>query len=47
MINWANVLLGLQVTGWGLLGVFGVLLLFYVVMILLDKIEDKEEEQPE
>ena len=34
---------GLEVTIFGLLGVFAVLLLFYVVVILLDKIKDKDE----
>lgn len=35
---------GLRVTGLGLLGVFGVLIIFYIVVVLLGKIKAKEEE---
>lgn len=45
MINWANVLIGLEVTVKGLAGVFGVLLIFYIMMIILDKMKDTEEEE--
>jgi Na+-transporting methylmalonyl-CoA/oxaloacetate decarboxylase gamma subunit len=36
---------GLEVTLWGLAGVFSVLLLFYIVVILLGKLKDKEEKE--
>ncbi|MCX7773422.1 MAG: hypothetical protein N2376_09965 [Clostridia bacterium] len=35
---------GLEVTGYGLLGVFGVLLVFYLVVLLLRRIPEKENE---
>jgi len=35
---------GLRVTGLGLLGVFGVLIVFYVLVALLGRIKAKEEE---
>lgn len=40
-----NILQGLRISGLGLLGVFGVLLVFYVIAILLDKIPEKSEEE--
>ncbi len=40
---WARVFEGLRVSGFGLLGVFSVLIVFYVVIILLDKIKEKPE----
>lgn len=36
---------GLDVTLWGLVGVFSVLLVFYIVVVLLDKIKEKNEEE--
>jgi len=36
---------GLKISGVGLLGVFGVLIVFYVIVILLGRIKEKEEEQ--
>ncbi len=35
---------GLRVSGLGLLGVFSVLIIFYVVILLLDKIKEKPQE---
>ncbi len=35
---------GLKVSGLGLLGVFGVLIIFYIVVVLLGRIKPKEEE---
>lgn len=35
---------GLIISGLGLLGVFGVLLIFYVIALFLDKIPEKSEE---
>ena len=35
---------GLIVTGLGLLGVFGFLIIFYIVVVLLGMIKAKEEE---
>ena len=35
---------GLRVTGLGLLGVFRVLIIFYIVVVLLGRIKAKEEE---
>ena len=35
---------GLRVSGLGLLGVFCVLIVFYGVILLLDRIKDKPEE---
>lgn len=40
-----NIKHGLEISGWGLLGVFGVLLVFYVIVILLDKIPEKVEKE--
>ena len=37
---------GLRVTGLGLLGVFGVLIIFYIVVVLLGRIKAKEENKP-
>jgi len=39
-----NIINGLRISGLGLLGVFSVLLIFYVVVILLGRIKAKEEE---
>mgnify|MGYP001022795000 CR=1 FL=1 len=39
-----NIINGLRISGLGLLGVFGVLLIFYVIVILLGRIKAKEEE---
>lgn len=36
---------GLEVSGLGLLGVFGVLIVFYILVILLGRIKVKEEEE--
>lgn len=36
---------GLRISGLGLLGVFSVLIVFYVVIVLLDKIKEKPEEE--
>jgi Na+-transporting methylmalonyl-CoA/oxaloacetate decarboxylase gamma subunit len=36
---------GLEVTLWGLVGVFSVLLLFYIVVVLLGKLKNKEENE--
>lgn len=33
---------GLEVTGYGLLGVFGALVAFYIIVILLGKIPEKK-----
>jgi len=35
---------GLRVSGLGLLGVFSVLIIFYIMVVLLDRIQDKPEE---
>lgn len=35
---------GLEVTGLGLLGVFGALVAFYIIVILLGKVHDKKTE---
>ncbi|NLL68316.1 MAG: hypothetical protein GX236_11600 [Clostridiaceae bacterium] len=35
---------GLEVTGFGLLGVFGALVAFYAIVILLGKIPEKKTE---
>ncbi len=43
--NWADVMLGLEVSGLGLLGVFSALVLFYVIVVLLDRIKDKPSEE--
>ncbi len=40
--NWADVQSGLAISGWGLLGVFSVLILFYLIIVFLDKIKEKE-----
>lgn len=40
--NWEDVLLGLEVSGLGLLGVFSALVLFYIIVVLLDRIREKE-----
>lgn len=34
---------GLEISGLGLLGVFGVLIIFYVIVVLLGRIKEKEE----
>lgn len=39
-----NILQGLKVSGLGLLGVFGVLLVFYAIILLLDRIPERNEE---
>jgi len=39
-----NIINGLKISGLGLLGVFGVLIIFYIIVILLGKIKAKEEE---
>ena len=36
---------GLEVTIYGLLGVFGVLVVFYVIIILLGKIPERQENE--
>jgi Na+-transporting methylmalonyl-CoA/oxaloacetate decarboxylase gamma subunit len=36
---------GLRVSGLGLLGVFSVLIIFYIAVLLLDRIKDKQEEE--
>ena len=36
---------GLRVSGMGLLGVFSVLIIFYIMVLLLDRIKDKKEEE--
>ena len=36
---------GLRVSGLGLLGVFSVLIVFYIMVLLLDRIKDVEEEE--
>ncbi len=38
---------GLEVTLFGLLGVFGVLIAFYILVILLGKIPEREESEAE
>lgn len=38
---------GLKVTLFGLLGVFGVLIAFYILVILLGKIPEREESEAE
>lgn len=35
---------GLEVTGYGLLGVFGVLVAFYILVVFLNKIPEHSEE---
>ena len=39
-----KLLQGLEVTGFGLLGVFGVLVAFYLVVVLLGKIPERHSE---
>ncbi len=39
-----KLLQGLEVTGFGLLGVFGVLVAFYLVVVLLCKIPERPSE---
>lgn len=39
-----NLWMGLGVTGLGLLGVFGVLIVFYIIVVLLAKIPEKQTE---
>lgn len=39
-----KLLQGLEVTGFGLLGVFGVLVAFYLIVILLGKIPERDSE---
>lgn len=39
-----NLMEGLRISGLGLLGVFGVLLVFYVITLLLDRIPEKNAE---
>ncbi len=41
---WNRFLQGLEVTGFGLLGVFGVLVAFYLIVVLLGKIPERESE---
>jgi hypothetical protein len=36
---------GLRVSGLGLLGVFSVLIIFYIAVLLLDRIKDKKEDE--
>jgi Na+-transporting methylmalonyl-CoA/oxaloacetate decarboxylase gamma subunit len=36
---------GLRVSGLGLLGVFSVLIIFYIAVLLLDRIKDKQEKE--
>jgi len=38
---------GLRVSALGLLGVFAVLIIFYGILVLLDKIRDKPEQSEE
>lgn len=38
-----NLVIGLEVSAWGLVGVFGALLLFFFIMIGLDKIKEKDD----
>ena len=40
---WDRVFEGLRVSGLGLLGVFSVLIIFYVIIVLLDRIKEKPE----
>ena len=37
--------MGLEVSGLGLVGVFSALILFYVIVVLLDRIKDKPSEE--
>ncbi len=39
-----KLLQGLEVTGFGLLGVFGVLVAFYLIVVLLGKIPERKSE---
>jgi hypothetical protein len=43
--NWQDVLLGLEVSGLGLVGVFSALILFYIIVVLLDRIKEKPSEE--
>ena len=42
-INWENFMTGLEVSGLGLLGVFSALVLFYIIVVLLDRIKEKPD----
>jgi hypothetical protein len=41
---WDNFMKGLEVTGYGLLGVFAVLILFYIVVVVLGRIPERNNE---
>lgn len=41
---WNRLLQGFEVTGYGLLGVFGVLVVFYLIVVLLGKIPESKIE---
>ena len=43
-MSWENIKMGLEVTGYGLLGVFAVLILFYIVVVIMGKIPEKNSE---
>jgi len=43
-IDWADVQNGLSVSGLGLLGVFSVLVVFYFIIVLLDRIKVKKDD---
>ncbi|NMA66446.1 MAG: OadG family protein [Clostridiaceae bacterium] len=43
-MNWETFYQGLEVTLYGLLGVFGVLILFYIVVTIMGKIPEKNQE---
>ncbi len=42
--NWDDVLAGLNVAGLGLLGVFSVLIVFYFIVVLLDRIRVRDND---